>query len=127
MSPAPGAGERPELVPRGPARLDIRASDAVHHAEAVRAADDVETSERQQALAAGQREAAETLRETAAVLDESRAELESTGARAARNAARADSVAETAEQLGEQLSRVREQVRAIPADPVDGGDGDGAR
>lgn len=72
-------GERPELDPRAPPRLDIRHSGAVHRADRVRAEDDVRTGERQEELAAAQEEAARTLRESREALEAGRAELDATG------------------------------------------------
>lgn len=120
--PAALTGERPELVPRAGPRFDIRGSDAVHHAEQVRAADDVATSRRQQELAARQAEAAGTLEDSARGLEASRAALEGARRSAAGGSRLADSVAEGVASLSEDVERLRRQADALPTDPA--GDGD---
>jgi len=121
--PAALTGERPELVPQAGPRLDIRGSDAVHRAEQVRAADDVESARRQQELAAGQAEAAGALEQSARGLEASRAELEDAREAAAGGARLADSVAEGVERLSGDVDRLRRQADALPADPAGGAGG----
>lgn len=121
--PAALTGKRPELVPQAGPRFDIRGSGAVHRAEQVRAADDVESARRQQELAAGQARAAGALEQSARGLEASRAELEDARRAAAGGARLADSVAEGVERLSGDVDRLRRQADALPADPA-GGDPD---
>lgn len=116
--PAAHTGARPELVPEAPPALDIRGSDAIHHAEQVRAADDVETAERQEDLAARQQQAAEILRANARDLQRARAELEEARRALSDTARTTEDLADTAQDLSALVQDLQDQVRSTGPEGV---------
>lgn len=118
--PSALTGTRPELRPEAAPALDLRGSAAIRHGEQVRARDDVETSERQQEMAAGQEAAAAALQRSAERLDAGRERLQGVRERVEQNAQDAASLAQDADHLSAQVDQLRNRARSLQVD----GDGD---
>jgi len=109
---AAGAGGHPHP--------DIRAADHV------RARDDVDTFERQEELAEGQADAAETLRRNREMLANARDELHQARETLAGNRSDLRDLAGDTRELRDQVAQARDAVREVDVDAdADAGDRDG--
>lgn len=111
----------------GPGEADrdygFRFPDEIQAGDRVRAEDDARTFRRQEALAHGQVDAADTLRRNAEALRRSAEALQQTREAVESRARDVQDVAETAERLRHDTEQVREGVRQVPAPGADGGGG----